>query len=122
MGTLIRTNRRAMGAERGKKDKDSGKHKEVEVLFTDMQAARQQEVINACFTALEKGGLDQEIARRIKEEYEKKESGSWHVIVGSSFGAQVTHEQSSLVALNMSIPLPDAPFRRQRQIMVFRHG
>jgi len=60
---------------------------------------------------------------RIKEEFEKlQKQGGWHAIVGNSFGAQVSHEQSTLVALDISIPLPDAPYRRHKQILLYRHG
>jgi len=96
--------------------------KKVEVLCTDMTGERQQEVINICFAALEKGGLDQEIAKKIKEEVEKKEAGGWHVIVGCDYGSKCTHEQSSLIALDISIVLPDAPYRRHKHILIFKHG
>merc|ERR1711907_578229 len=96
--------------------------KRASVLFTDMGGQRQQEVINICYAALTNGGSDQEIAQKVKEEVEKKEEGAWHVIVGRDYAARCTHEQSSLIALDISIPLSDAPHRRQRQVMVFRHG
>merc|ERR1711934_541513 len=101
---------------------DVAPQKQVEGLFTDMRAAQQQEIINVCFAALEKGGNDQEIAKKVKEEIEKKEHGAWHVIVGIDFGSHCTHEQSSLIALDISLPLADAPYRRHKHIMVFRHG
>merc|ERR1712216_327008 len=101
--------------------------REVEVLFSDVPQSMQQEVISLSFAALEKGGAhhqeDQDIAKRIKEEFEKlQKQGGWHAIVGNSFGAQVSHEQSTLVALDISTPLPDAPYRRHKQILLYRHG
>ena len=43
---------------------DVAPQKAVDILFTDMPAPQQQDVINVCFAALEKGGYDQEIAKK----------------------------------------------------------
>merc|ERR1712166_1023070 len=90
------------------------------VLGGDMELEKHQDVIALAHCALDKTKSDQEAAKMIKEEWEKKERGAWHVIVGSSFGMQVSHESGSLLMIHVSVPLPDAPYRKEKHVLVFR--
>eukprot|EP00656_Telonema_subtile_P040865 TRINITY_DN45953_c0_g1_i3.p1 TRINITY_DN45953_c0_g1~~TRINITY_DN45953_c0_g1_i3.p1 ORF type:complete len:143 (-),score=29.08 TRINITY_DN45953_c0_g1_i3:340-768(-) len=92
------------------------------VLGGDLPLLKHQDVVNGAHSALDKTKSDQECAKMIKEEWEKKEKGAWHVIVGSSFGSNVSHETGTLLMINASVPLPDAPFRKERYILLFKHG
>merc|ERR1711865_869192 len=92
------------------------------VVAGDLPLDKHEELKTTVYTALEKGKNDQDAAKLIKEEVEKKEKGAWHVIVGSNYGTEVTHEAGSIIMLHASVPLPDAPYRRERHVLIFRHG
>ncbi|CAK4083508.1 unnamed protein product [Aphanomyces euteiches] len=53
-----------------------------------------------------------EVAQQIKKELEDAHNGSWHVIVGKSFGSFVTHEVKRMVYF----------FLGQIGFLIFRHG
>ncbi|OQR85911.1 hypothetical protein THRCLA_22994 [Thraustotheca clavata] len=53
-----------------------------------------------------------EVAQQIKKEIEETQDGSWHVIVGKSFGSFVTHEVKKMVYF----------FLGQIGFLIFRHG
>ncbi|KDO18594.1 hypothetical protein SPRG_16013 [Saprolegnia parasitica CBS 223.65] len=53
-----------------------------------------------------------EVAQQIKKEIEETHDGSWHVIVGKSFGSFVTHEVKKLLYF----------FLGQIGFLIFRHG
>ncbi|OQS01714.1 hypothetical protein ACHHYP_00325 [Achlya hypogyna] len=53
-----------------------------------------------------------EVAQQIKKEIEETADGSWHVIVGKSFGSFVTHEVKKMVYF----------FLGQIGFLIFQHG
>merc|ERR1712195_85329 len=83
------------------------------VMGGDLPLEKLEELQATVYMALEKGKHDQDAAKLIKEDIEKREKGAWHVIVGSSYGIEVTHETGSIIVLRASVPLPDAPYRRE---------
>lgn len=52
------------------------------------------------------------LAENVADAVREKRQGTWHCIVGKSFGSFVTHEDKSLVYLSLGPVL----------VLVFRHG
>eukprot|EP00826_Nyctotherus_ovalis_P016714 TRINITY_DN14851_c0_g1_i11.p2 TRINITY_DN14851_c0_g1~~TRINITY_DN14851_c0_g1_i11.p2 ORF type:complete len:101 (+),score=45.13 TRINITY_DN14851_c0_g1_i11:159-461(+) len=44
-------------------------------------------------------GKEEEVARKIKEEFDVKHNPTWHCIVGRSFGSYVTYEMKNCINL-----------------------
>lgn len=53
-----------------------------------------------------------EIAKAVKEAFDEKYPGSWHVIVGKSYGSFVTHQASRMIYF----------FLGQVGFLIFQHG
>ncbi|GAB6032636.1 Dynein light chain 4, axonemal [Chamberlinius hualienensis] len=65
---------------------------------TDMTEEMKIETIDLCVTACEKFTNNNEsAARMVKEAMDKKFGLSWHVVIGESYGLEVTHEVQSLL-------------------------
>ena len=67
-------------------------YKRVEIKCADMPEEMQQEAIVTSLNALEKCDNDRDIAAFIKKDFDKKFNPTWHCIVGTNYGAYVTHE------------------------------
>ncbi|CDW85199.1 dynein light chain type [Stylonychia lemnae] len=90
---------------------------EPRISFTDMTEERRVLCIEICREAYSKQHLDsfkllitnlemqhdgelkyfKDMALHIKHEMEKKQQGSWHVIVGTNFGSYVTYEHKGVI-------------------------
>ncbi|KAK2717204.1 dynein axonemal light chain 4-like [Artemia franciscana] len=56
------------------------------------------DAVELCVSACDKNSGDNEgAARLIKETLDKKFGAAWHVVVGESFGFEVSHEQNNLL-------------------------
>ncbi|XP_028842889.1 dynein, axonemal, light chain 4a [Denticeps clupeoides] len=65
---------------------------------TDMPEEMKVETMELCVTACEKFATNNErAAKMIKEYMDKKFGSSWHVVIGESFGFEVTHEVRNLL-------------------------
>lgn len=53
-----------------------------------------------------------EVAKFIKQEFERQFHGAWHVFVGKHFGAWITHEAQKLVYFHIG----------QAAFLIYRHG
>jgi len=68
------------------------------VRESDMGAEMQQEVVELCGIACERHASNNEnAAKAIKEEMDRKYGNSWHVVVGEGFGFEVSYEVSTLL-------------------------
>ena len=68
------------------------------VRYTDMHSEMKTEVLETCIVACEKFPEDLvSAARLIKEQMEQKVCGHWHVIVGESFGFEVTFQKKTIL-------------------------
>lgn len=72
------------------------------------------EIARKGFIALLKNDLKywQEVAQMVKQEFDQKFDGTWHVIVGQHFGAFVTHEAHHMIYFSIG----------QVNFLIFKHG
>ncbi|XP_040433247.1 dynein light chain 2, cytoplasmic-like [Cygnus olor] len=73
-----------------------GEQKAV-IKDTDMAEEMQQQAVQCAVLAVEKYGLEREIAALIKREFEKKYSPTWPCVVGRKFGSYVSHETKHFI-------------------------
>eukprot|EP00757_Euglenozoa_sp_SAG-D1_P008082 gene8082-2813_t len=71
---------------------------------TDMIEADQDEAISCAAHGLGTLGLtkEEELAHYIKREFDEAKEGTWHAVVGSAFGAWVTHEAKNFIYFYLS--------------------
>lgn len=95
----------------------------VKMIHKDMPS----EMVNYCISSAtyklreyEKGEYRyfKDVAKDIKSDLDKKFEGSWHVIVGKSFGSFVTCEQNRYVRSPISIHLRRVPTCNDRFVRV----
>ncbi|RVE75895.1 hypothetical protein OJAV_G00003220 [Oryzias javanicus] len=68
------------------------------IRHTDMPDEMRIEAVELCVTACEKFATNNEsAAKMIKEYMDKKFGSSWHVVIGESFGFEITHEFKNLL-------------------------
>lgn len=106
--------RPAMAADEAKKEDPLLTR--INIIYQDMPKDYQDFSIASCKALLKehyKGELKwyKDIAFELKQKFDKKYEGSWHVIVGKSFGSFVTHEVKRLIYffIGPGRPLPSAP-------------
>ncbi|XP_078490540.1 dynein axonemal light chain 4-like [Ciona intestinalis] len=78
------------------------------IRHTDMPEEMRVEAMELCVTACEKFSTNNEnAAKMIKENMDKKFGSSWHAIVGEGFGFEITHEMKNILYMffagNMAI-------------------
>ncbi|KFO81722.1 dynein axonemal light chain 4 [Cuculus canorus] len=89
-------------ADTGEGKKEEADYKRLHnfplIRHTDMPEEMRVEAMELCVTACEKYTTNNEsAAKMIKEMMDKKFGSSWHVVIGESFGLEVTHEVKSLL-------------------------
>ncbi|ETV99350.1 hypothetical protein H310_08066 [Aphanomyces invadans] len=89
----------------------------LRIVHKDSSKEMEEFIVNSATNALKayyKGDKNHftEVAQQIKKELEESNDGSWHVIVGKSFGSFVTHEVKKMVYF----------FLGQVGFLIFRHG
>ena len=62
------------------------------VKSADMSNEMQTAAIEAAEQALSKYDVERDVAKAIKEAFDKEHGEPWHCIVGKSFGSFVTHD------------------------------
>ncbi len=67
------------------------------IKITDMTEEMQKIVIDAAYYAIDTYKTGKDIATAIKNAITNTYPGTWHVIVGRSFGAFVTHETKNYI-------------------------
>lgn len=67
------------------------------VKLTDMSEEMQKAVIDSAYYAIDTFKTGKDIASAIKNAVSTAYPGTWHVIVGRSFGAFVTHETKNYI-------------------------
>ncbi|KAF0719044.1 hypothetical protein AaE_010518 [Aphanomyces astaci] len=89
----------------------------LRIFHRDSSKELEEFIVNSATNALKayyKGDKNHftEVAHQIKKDLEETNDGSWHVIVGKSFGSFVTHEVKKMVYF----------FLGQVGFLIFRHG
>ncbi|KAA3678155.1 dynein light chain LC8-type [Paragonimus westermani] len=51
-----------------------------------MDDAVQQMAVDCCAAAFERFSLDQDVAKYVKNEFDRRFGGVWHCVVGTNFG------------------------------------
>jgi dynein light chain LC8-type len=75
----------------------------VEVMYSEMNMTDQGFAIETCTTMVrnqekvEQVTYYKDVAKSIKDEFDKQKGGTWNVVVGRSFGSFVTHETKTIV-------------------------
>ena len=73
-----------------------------ENLGNDMPSSWRDDVIIAFGEAISKYDSEKEIAQEIKDNFQSKYGqGSWHCVVGKSFGSSVTYDKSTHLTLEI---------------------
>jgi len=62
------------------------------VKNADMSDEMAAEAIECATAALQKFGIEKDVAAFIKKDFDKRHHPTWHCIVGRNFGSYVTHE------------------------------
>ncbi|XP_058076907.1 uncharacterized protein LOC131225397 [Magnolia sinica] len=86
--------------------------KKVTIKSADMKDDMQKDAIDCALSAVEKHGVEKDIAEYIKKEFDKKYGATWHCIVGRNFGSYVTHETNHFVYFYLD----------QKAILLFKSG
>ncbi|KAF7259458.1 hypothetical protein EG68_03219 [Paragonimus skrjabini miyazakii] len=61
------------------------------IKYSDMDDAAQQMAVDCCAAAFERFSLDQDVAKYVKNEFDRRFGGVWHCVVGTNFGSYVAH-------------------------------
>ncbi|THD24281.1 Dynein light chain cytoplasmic [Fasciola hepatica] len=67
------------------------------VKYSEMGQQQQQEAVDCCAAALERFEDNQEVAKYIKHEFDRRYGGTWHCVVGKTFGCYVSHIPNSFI-------------------------
>ncbi|PFH31369.1 dynein light chain [Besnoitia besnoiti] len=72
------------------------------------------EVAKKGYVSLLKNDLKywQEVAQMLKQDFDKKFDGTWHVVVGQHFGAFVTHEAQQMIYFSIGAV----------NFLIYKHG
>jgi len=69
----------------------------VVVKALDMVEEVKEHAISAAKEALAEYKLERDVAKQVKQIFDKKYEPTWHCIVGKSFGSFVTHETNCFI-------------------------
>ncbi|CAN0097288.1 unnamed protein product [Discosporangium mesarthrocarpum] len=68
----------------------------VEIIVADIPENLQKKAISRVSMAIEKYGIEKDIATDVKKYFDEDCEGSWHCVAGRSFGCSVTHETKNI--------------------------
>eukprot|EP01012_Entosiphon_sulcatum_P054332 TRINITY_DN7501_c0_g1_i2.p2 TRINITY_DN7501_c0_g1~~TRINITY_DN7501_c0_g1_i2.p2 ORF type:complete len:126 (-),score=44.20 TRINITY_DN7501_c0_g1_i2:301-678(-) len=84
--------------ERKQKKKQARPVRRVIVRVCDMPEKLKEDVIEYANQALDdKPKLHKDIAQHIKKQLDENYKGTWHCIVGTHFGSNITHDALSII-------------------------
>ena len=66
----------------------------MQIKSVDMSEDMQHDVVDICNAAFKQFTIEKDVAAHIKKECDRKYGGTWHAVVGRSFGSFVTHGAS----------------------------
>ncbi|ELR13653.1 dynein light chain 1, cytoplasmic, putative [Acanthamoeba castellanii str. Neff] len=69
----------------------------IVVKALDMGQEIKDEAVKVAKEALAEHKLERDIAKHVKQTFDKRYSPTWHCIVGKSFGSFVTHETNGFI-------------------------
>lgn len=85
----------------------------------DMSEEMQAETIEIAYDALEKFGVEKDMAGHVKRTMDQKFGPTWHAVVGQRYGSYVTHETKHFIYfckyLTMAIARDDGFSDNERQ-------
>ncbi|VDP71457.1 unnamed protein product [Echinostoma caproni] len=56
------------------------------IKYSEMNQQQQQEAVDCSAAAIERFQDNQEVAKYIKHEFDRRYGGTWHCVVGKTFG------------------------------------
>ncbi len=71
------------------------------IKAVEMPDELKDSAVAVCKKALESGGGESEIAKRIKTEFDELHGPIWHCFVGRNYGSFVTHEKQRFIYIYM---------------------
>uniref|UniRef100_A0A6M2CPS6 Dynein light chain n=1 Tax=Rhipicephalus microplus TaxID=6941 RepID=A0A6M2CPS6_RHIMP len=73
---------------------------ELVLRYTEMSGSLLRDSLSVCTSACKKyPNSHEKAAKRIKQTMDRRHGSSWHVVVGASFGLEVTHEVRHILYL-----------------------
>lgn len=67
------------------------------VKSADMAEEMQAEAVEVASQAVERFGVEKDVAAFVKKEFDRRHGPTWHCVVGRNFGTYVTHETKHFV-------------------------
>ncbi|CAF1476362.1 unnamed protein product [Adineta ricciae] len=67
------------------------------IKSSEMSPEMEQRAVDVAAEAFDVCNNEKEVASHIKKEFDKHYNGTWHCIVGRSFGSFVTHERQCFI-------------------------
>eukprot|EP00611_Tribonema_gayanum_P020664 TRINITY_DN3816_c0_g1_i1.p3 TRINITY_DN3816_c0_g1~~TRINITY_DN3816_c0_g1_i1.p3 ORF type:complete len:103 (-),score=19.42 TRINITY_DN3816_c0_g1_i1:382-690(-) len=71
--------------------------KKIQVFQADIPEALQKKAIERVVEVLQRVAVAKDIASDMKKHFDQECGGTWHCVVGRSFGCSVTHETKYLL-------------------------
>ncbi|CAH8465467.1 unnamed protein product [Schistosoma turkestanicum] len=75
--------------------------KVARIKSTDMPESMQSIAVDCCAAACERFKCDRDIAKYIKQEFDKRYGGTWQCVVGKNFGCYFSHKEHSFIYFNL---------------------
>ncbi|CAF1563713.1 unnamed protein product, partial [Adineta ricciae] len=69
----------------------------ADIKSSEMSREMEQRAVDVAAEAFHAFNNEKEVASHIKKEFDKRYNGTWHCIVGRSFGSFVTHERQCFI-------------------------
>ncbi|CAL8070410.1 unnamed protein product [Calicophoron daubneyi] len=67
------------------------------VKSTDMDEEKQHAAVDCTAAAIDRFDDTREIAKYVKKEFDKRFGGTWHCIVGTDFGCEISHKAGTFI-------------------------
>ncbi|CAH8487656.1 unnamed protein product [Schistosoma margrebowiei] len=73
----------------------------AKIKSTDMPESMQCIAVDCCAAACERFTDDRDIAKYIKQEFDKRYGGTWQCVVGKRFGCYVSHTENCFIYFHL---------------------
>eukprot|EP00755_Sulcionema_specki_P004256 Sspe_Gene.4306::Locus_1416_Transcript_1_1_Confidence_1.000_Length_459::g.4306::m.4306/K10418/DYNLL; dynein light chain LC8-type len=88
--------------------------RKIHVKDTDMLPDLQEDTIEFIQQGLDDFKLSKDVARHVKQQLDEKKGGTWHVIVGSHFACNTTHDAGTLINVLVDTTAVRSPLTLQQ--------
>nr|AAW25483.1 unknown [Schistosoma japonicum] len=88
------------------------------IKSTDMSESMQSIAVHCCAAACERFKEERDIAKYIKNEFDKRYGGTWQCVLGKNFGCYVTHKKNHFIYFHLylnAVLLYQAHEKQQQQ-------